>query len=349
MYFQQRLGERLRERRDRLHANPFRRTYQHDLASLVEFIDGTPYLRTLVLDLELQPSEFSESAWVARLRRGERLDQLGGEATTTRMCLAVMRRCIEHEDPRPFGWLIRPQKWVDINPRAPLKGMGQNADRDDQAGLRGFTEGFVDRVVNYLLDRIEAGSNVLYLLEKYKRRVEWFRRPDLLARISEDTRRSEAMVDADLREFLFEQGIEYPFSTPQSPSGRADIIADFGDGEPIPLEVKLFDPSRGYGRDYVRQGFRQAHDYAADYLQSAGYLVVFNCTLQPLEVRSSVPKREWPPRITVGHRTVFVVVVDLAADNATASKRPPLKPYVVDEEFLVLGTVDEAAGVDAHV
>ncbi len=113
-------------------------------------------------------------------------------------------------------------------------------------------------------------SNVLYLLEKYKRRVEWFHHDELLTRLRADSRQSEDAVEAHLREYLFDQGIDYPFSQPRSPGGRVDVAADIGEERPLILELKLFDLARSYGKRYLRKGFRQIQTYADDYGQSVG-------------------------------------------------------------------------------
>lgn len=122
------------------------------------------------------------------------------------------------------------------------------------AALRDFTEVFVDPFVNYLHDRLDEGSNSLALVEKYKRRTEWFHKDDLLDRITRDPKQSETVADTDLREYLFDQGIDYRFSSPRSPSGRPDVVADIGEERPLVLEVKLFDPGRGYEQKLRSKG-----------------------------------------------------------------------------------------------
>jgi hypothetical protein len=169
----------------------------------------------------------------------------------------------------------------------------------------------VDPLINYLHDRINDGNNVMYIIEKYKKRTEWFDKAKILDTLNADTQKSEAIVDQNFRQYLFDQGIDYPFSAPKSPSGEADVVADIGEDKPLVLEIKLFDLERGYDRAYIRKGFRQIHDYMNDYSQSVGYLVIFNCTPKSIVFNTKIKGEKWPPRITIDHRTIFLIVIDL--------------------------------------
>ncbi len=113
---------------------------------------------------------------------------------------------------------------------------------------------------------------------------------------------------------------------------------------PLILELKLFDLARGYGKGYLRKGFRQIQTYADDYGQSVGYLVVFNCTPRRIDFRSSASEQIWPPRIVVGHQTFFLVVIDLVMPEGSASKRDARQPYVIEEAYLLVSDVEEDAG-----
>jgi hypothetical protein len=55
----------------------------------------------------------------------------------------------------------------------------------------------------------------------------------------EDTREAERVYDADLRRFLFSEGISMPFSQPGSASGLSDAVADLHTEDPLVCEVKI--------------------------------------------------------------------------------------------------------------
>ena len=83
------------------------------------------------------------------------------------------------------------------------------------------------------------------MLEKYKRRTEWFTFSNLLEKYSTADKNYEQIFEDDLRLFLFDQGIDYPFSTPKSTSGRGDIIGSIDTNDPLIIEIKIFDRERG--------------------------------------------------------------------------------------------------------
>ena len=80
---------------------------------------------------------------------------------------------------------------------------------------------YVKPIKLFLLEAMHQHSNVLYLLSRYKHRTEWFHKIRLAALFEQDTKHGEYYLTADLREYLHDQGIDYPFSTPQSPSGQS--------------------------------------------------------------------------------------------------------------------------------
>jgi len=60
-----------------------------------------------------------------------------------------------------------------------------------------------------------------------------------------------------LRRFLFEQGIDYPFSQPRSASGQSDVVAMVDEDDPLICEVKLYN-GRNSSKRYVAKGVQQA-------------------------------------------------------------------------------------------
>jgi hypothetical protein len=316
MYYQQNLRVQLQQRRNRLY-KAVMDTYQNELKYLLEFIKRSPYLDGLVQALAVQHPDINWPQWKSEHFHPNRTFELpDSETAAAKVCYGMICECAETKEASwQYGLYAK------------------HGENNVGSLLRSFTEVFVDPFINYLHDKIDRGNNVLYLLEKYKRRVEWFHRNELLTRIENDSRHSETVPDNDLREYLFDQGIEYPFSSPLSPSGRADLLADTGEQRPLVLEIKLFEPARGYDKAYVRKGFRQIYDYCGDYNQEVGFLVIFNCSDFTLLFKTSNDKG-WPPRVEVDHRTFFLVVIDLKQPEQAASKRGPLNPYEIDQIYL---------------
>jgi len=322
MYYQQNLRVQVQQYRNRLY-KAVHATYGTQVKYLLDFIRKTPYLRGLVAEMEAQnlDVQWGEPQREKLRGRGE-WESHDTEGAAAKYSHGILCDCSGNDNARIYAQRV-------------------STERDINAALRDFTEIMIDPFINYLHDQIDEGSNVLYLLEKYKRRVEWFHHDELLTRLRADSRQSEDAVEAHLREYLFDQGIDYPFSQPRSPGGRVDVAADIGEERPLILELKLFDLARSYGKRYLRKGFRQIQTYADDYGQSVGYLVVFNCTPRRIDFRTSASEQIWPPRIVVGHQTFFLIGIDLVMPEGSASKRDARRPYLIEESYLLAPDVEE--------
>lgn len=164
----------------------------------------------------------------------------------------------------------------------------------------------------YLHDKLDKSNSTIYLLEKYKRRTEWFTKLDLLSRYQSATKSYEQILEDDLRMFLFDQGIDYPFSTPKSTSGRADIIGAIDTSDPIVLEIKIVDKKRGYGKGRIKEGFTQILKYANDYNKDIGYLVIYNLDSSEINCNFSEQNDVFPPVFNFNNKTFFFIVINLA-------------------------------------
>jgi hypothetical protein len=183
---------------------------------------------------------------------------------------------------------------------------------------REFTQRIIQPLFDYLGERIGAESSVLYVLERYVRRVEWFDRDDLYARAMQDTRKAEDVYDADLRRFLFSEGINMPFSQARSASGLSDVLADLDTDDPLVCEVKIFD-AVNRGIHHLTSGVNQAIQYATDYGKQVAYLVVINLSDRPFTLPSEDDSKNWPPRIIVAGIRVYLITVR-ALPTPSASK-----------------------------
>ena len=111
--------------------------------------------------------------------------------------------------------------------------------RDFDATKGKIIEDCLSPIIYYLHDRLDKSNSTIYLLEKYKKRTEWFTKKLLHQQDSSATRNYEQIFEDDLRLFLFDQGIDYPFSTPLSASGRVDIIGEIETDEDMINRIKF--------------------------------------------------------------------------------------------------------------
>jgi hypothetical protein len=191
---------------------------------------------------------------------------------------------------------------------------------------RGFLEIFVDPILTWLKERLLKDDLVLHSLDRYAREAAWFRRQELRDAYLANTGAGEELLDGDLRRALFRDGIDYPFSQVRGPSGRPDIVVPDNEAEPLPLEVKVFDPDNGRTERALRSGLSQAVDYAHDYRRSDGYLVIFDVSSSGLAIEGDDPASRIPAVRSDGV-TVFVVVVPIGAAQP-ASKRQSRRTVV---------------------
>lgn len=300
------LRVRLQQRRNRVHMTDYR-NYETELQLFLRFLDDNPYLRALLRTLEAN-EEADLEQWRATLGRRGQASFPPSETARAKFCFGILKECAY--DPEEQAAL----QWGSLFSHE----SSFNEILDD------LNEAVLNPLVNYLDDRIDDTGNVLYLLQRFKLKAEWFRQQELQQVYLNDTGSGEANLDRALREALFDGGVDFPFSQPYSPSGQADVVNLDDSDDPLVLEVKVFDPDRGKGKSHLRQGFHQVLRYANDYQQEVGYLVAFNCSgnqlVWPSEDESG---GEFPPRIVHDGKTFFLIAVDIGTDRESASKERP--------------------------
>ena len=306
MYYLRNLRVQLQDRRNRLYKIRYEH-YETELRFLLGFLDGNPYLHSLLGAIESSTSvDFEE--WLAKMSASRGLRFPKSEVGRAKVCLEILRQCAYDDSER------QAIEW----------GMRFSHENHYQNIVNDLTEAVVDPLLNYLHDRIDEASSVLYLVERFKFKAEWFRREELHQLYRAKTSVGEKQLDQALRESLFDGGVDYPFSQPASPSGKADIVASLGSVDPLVLEVKIFDPEQGRDKGHVRQGFHQVLRYANDYNEGLGYLVVFDCSNRHLVFSpSDGAEMESPPRVEHAGKTFYLIVIDVGIGREPASKESP--------------------------
>ncbi len=194
-------------------------------------------------------------------------------------------------------------------------------------------EDYISPIIYYLHDKLDRTNSIIFLLEKYKKRTEWFTKKTLFNAYKSVEKNYEQLLEDDLRMFLFDQGIDYPFSTPLSTSGRADIIGEIETDDPLIIEIKIFDRAKKYGKDRIKEGFTQVVKYANDYNKDVGYLVIFNMDEVEINFKSSDSEKVFPPSIIFNGKTFYFVVVNCALIES-ASKLGTLKEIEITMDEL---------------
>jgi hypothetical protein len=207
-------------------------------------------------------------------------------------------------------------------------------DRDFESIKSNIVEDLVTPMFYFLHDKLDKSSSVIYLLEKYKKRVEWFTKEELLKKYQNASKSYEQIFEDDLRLFLFDQGLDFPFSTPKSASGRADVVGAIDSDDPIVLEIKILDKQKGYGKNRIKEGFAQIVKYANDYNKDVGYLVIFN--VNPIEINFKLfsDSRIFPPVLSFNNKSFFFVVINIC-EQLAASKLGIVESFDITEVELV--------------
>jgi hypothetical protein len=318
--YQRDLQVRLQERYRRLYKTGFK-LYKNEVGFLVSFIRETPALRYLVENVERSEPDLDPATWIAEHFGSRRAEWPPSE-----------------EGRAKVAWHLL-QEWADAEHGAAMFAHSLDpSDNNMDSGSRKATEAIVEPFIEFLQERIGEASDFLYLLERYVRRVEWFEQTHLWEAYQADTRHGEDVYDRDLRRFLFEQGIDYPFSQPRSASGLSDIVANLDSEDPLVCEVKLYD-GESYTKAYLAKGVQQATNYAHDYGKTVAYLVIVNLSAKMLQLPSDGGPKQWPPRIEVGGVTVFLVHVR-GLPEGSASTRGAADVVTITKDDLLRTTND---------
>jgi hypothetical protein len=296
------LRVRLRERRDRLYRSGAPE-FEYELERLLGWLEGRPYIAAILREIEAADADYD--TWLQTVK-GRRITFPPTEIERTKLCLEICRR----GDPDNLTRVLTSSHFEDLD--------------------RVFVEAFVDPVVNFIEDRLEEGGSILALLLRYKRRVEWFDRARLFRAAGDDPGRAERALDADLRRFLLESGVDYPFSRR---SELPDADSRIAEDQPLALETRIYAPD-DHELEHVREGFVQAVSFAVEHARPAGYLTVFNLAPARLVFRTAAPRDQVPSVRTSGKR-IFVVPIQVNPDIALDPETGRAARVEIEESVLV--------------
>ena len=191
-----------------------------------------------------------------------------------------------------------------------------------------FVPEVVKPLCDYLEERLDEQQAILGLLVRYKKRCEWFNKPELF-KIAEDEKERKAknekgraevekVLKDDLYRYLHDQGIEFTIE-PKSDRGEIDVILDqVGEGRKY-IEGKVFD-NKGRKTDYITKGYGQLLHYLRQYTEPAGYLLIYKTCEEQLVIEGD-GQIGTIPFVRCDGRTIFVLVVDICEYGKAVSQR----------------------------
>jgi hypothetical protein len=185
-----------------------------------------------------------------------------------------------------------------------------------EKSIEAYKDWYVEPLFDYLDETLDDANVVLAMLIRYKQKVEWYRRTEVLGLYEGDTSRGEKNVKQHMFEFLFDQGLPFHVE-PVAASGEPDVVSLYDSQHHFIGEVKIFD-AESRGKTYIKKAFYQAYRYCLDYNEPLAYLIVFNVSKRQLRVELTSDS-EGVPRFEYNHKTIFLVVIDIHEHEGTAS------------------------------
>ena len=294
--------------------NSTSQTYTTELTRFFNFILGEPLLSGILGELRVNLPDFDSWYKTGGIKKGIYLPD--NDLDAVKLDLVILEKLLSDND---------------LNIIMNLAGYTGCYDTNITLMVSHSLNLFFSPFVEYIDSKIEDNDSIIYLLEKFKKFTEWFEQRyffDLYQSLG------EAGLDRAVRKFLFQNGIEYPFSDPKSPSGKADIVSDIDTEDPLVLEIKVYDPTKSYKQDYIKKGFRQAYKYSNDYNKNVGYLLVFNASedLINIKLKNEIGGNT---KIEFNGKILYIVIVDIYPDKPSASVHKKQNVIEINEDFLI--------------
>lgn len=288
-----------------------------ELGLFFEFVNNNGILSFAIDELRNNLPKFDE--WFSKMQQARGIIWPDTELERVKLCLVFLEKSMDgSRDTEPYN----------IGSAVNSTGMRKFSEMTEF-----FLEQFFMPLYEYLDSKIEEHSVVLYILQRFKFKVEWFEKGALFNeyQVKRENKKGEEILDLRLREYLFDQGIDYPFSQARSPSGKADVLSNLDTNDPLVLEVKIFDPEIGYNKSYIKKGFVQSIKYCDNFHKDVGYLVVFNPSASFLRITTK--EKGIPPRIISDGKKIFIIIIDILPTRPPASKESDTTE--IKEEFLL--------------
>jgi hypothetical protein len=276
------------------------------------FLDSYPLLQGVISELVAQFPDLTK--YIDTIFSGQGL--VGAtEEEDAAIGYGVFRRFAEQDKPLAFFTL------------------GGSRVGTPSESLDEFRAHYLEPFYEYLDERIDDRSFVIWSLVRYKHFCEWFRRQKLFQLWENEKRRGERLLALDLYEYLYERGVDFHIE-PWSASGEVDMISSQTSQVPLVADAKIFNPESNHGVDYLKRAFRQIYLYLCDYNQSIGYLVIFNTSNKLLRFSLSVESQPLP-RLAFNQKTIFFLTLDIFPHAESASRRPATDAFEITEQAIL--------------
>ncbi len=283
--------------------------YLMTLRQFWHFLNGNPFYQGILDDLRARNPDAVPSA--EKIANGSEAFGPQTEEQHAALALALVQACVDSKD---------------VTGNGPIFDLSYRLGRVDGGAVGGYVEQFhellTEPLYEYLDEYLDDRRAVLGFLIRYKHRCEWFHGDRLHDLWTNDLRRGEKRLTADMYEYLYEQGLEFTIE-PWSVSGEADLVSTQVGENRLVADAKIFDPEKGKSTAYIATGFNQVYTYTQDYNESVGYLIVFQTGDSALQL--SLPDTvSSVPFVVHNNKTIFILIIDIRPGLESASRRGKL-------------------------
>lgn len=326
-----RLRNRLQQRKERLKLTEGR-FFLPRLHRLLTFLRDEPFFAPILDELESDKKMEEIAGKIGNHKHAVRADNSARELLDSlpsdEEYAAVMYHLLR-------GAFL-PQPWWKLEDIRKFFCVGTH-----KTGYSGFMRDAIGPLCDYLDERLNEQQAILGLLVRYKKRSEWFNREELQqiaddekARKGIDKKRAEVekVLKVDLYRYLHDQGMDFTIE-PKSDRGEIDLILNNGGY----IEGKVFD-NKGRDKNYIIKGFGQLLHYLRQYVQTKGYLLVYQTCKEQLVIEAD--QLGTIPFVRCGGKTVYILAVDICQYQKSVSQR--------DHELIRI-TAEELSKAEAMV
>jgi len=304
---------KLQKRVRRVNSSEFH-VFHYVLKQFWGFLHDQPLFSGIMQELSLKADRVADD--VEKIFSGRNAIVFDSEEENAAAAYLVIKRCVESDNGN-----------IEIE-----IAHNYSNERKHNDALEAFKDIFVEPFYEYLDENLDDSGFILSLLRRYKHKCEWFLRNLLYSTWEKDTRKGEKLLALHLYEYLHDQGVEFSIE-PSSASGEADLVSAQNTDEPLIADVKIFNPEKGKGKDYIAKGFRQIYTYTLDYNEPMGFLIIFKTCEEDIKLPFA-NQAQMTPFVQHNNKTIFFLVVDVYPYEKSASKRGKLEFAELTEDVL---------------
>ena len=173
---------------------------------------------------------------------------------------------------------------------------------------------YLDTLVRFVKDNLETRNAILEILQKFKRRCEWYSYGELLDMCKESQR--ETLITIKTLEYLYDNGL-LPLYKPMIGNKQPDVVEL---ENALVLEIKV---TEGKKTEVVK-GFNQAFGYASSYNVGTGYYLIFNYSEFSLDIPSIVSFQD---------KEIHIITINLH-ENPPSKKRVLRVIRITEDDLL---------------